>query len=161
MSATEPELKFEQIKRLARQMILAPVAAMLIAGVIFVLEGMPFPGKFGRDFENFFNISPQVFDGLYLFVLALFLLTLIPVLVLLTNRKLRKIHPAVRFPVLARLIAYAWLVFFASRLMLSIYHGVLWLPEVLIRNFIFAAVLVGAYFYFKRKYSKQPDTMFP
>jgi hypothetical protein len=61
----------------------------------------------------------------------------------------------------ARLGLYAWIIFFASRLMQSVYNGVLWLPEVLVRDFIFAGILLGVYFYFKRKYVEKPEMMFP
>lgn len=161
MEENDVELRFARLSRLTRRLIWAPVVALLIVGVIFVVEGMPYPGKFGSDFEDFFKLSPALFNGLYLFVLALFLLTLIPLVWLLTSRKLRQIHPAVRFPVVVRLVAYAWLVWFASRLMLSIYHGVIWLPEVLIRNFFFTVVLLGVYFYARKKVTKKPETMFP
>lgn len=161
MNDHSPEKKYETMKLVCKWMILAPIVAMTIASIIFAAEGLPYPGKLGVDFQNFYSVPPSVFNGLYLFVLLLFLVSLIPLVMLLVDRNLKKIHFAVRFKLLARLVFYAWIVFFASRLMLSVYHGVLWLPEVLMRNFIFGGLLVAGYFYFKKRYTEKPETMFP
>ena len=164
MNADSPEMKFEHTKRLCRRMIVLPIAAMIIATIIFILEGFPYPGRSGPTHSI---LSEQLatglylFDILYLFVLLLFVVTLFPVIKLQADRELRKIHPALRLRLLFRCLVYAWITFFASRLMLAIYHGVLWLPEVLLRNFIFGVLLIAAYFYFNRKYAEKPETMFP
>ena len=164
MNTDGPEMKFEQMKCLCRKMIVLPIAAMIIATIIFILEGFPYPGRSGPTHSI---LSEQLatglylFDILYLFVLLLFVVTLFPVIKLLADRELRKIHPAMRLRVLYRFLVYAWITFFASRLMLGIYYGVLWLPEVLMRNFIFGGLLVAAYFYFKKRYTEKPETMFP
>jgi hypothetical protein len=163
METTDPEVKFEKMKSFSRRWVLAPIFAMLVASALFIVEGFPYPGKMESDVFTFFmsNIHPRVFDALYLFILVLFLITLILIIWLLVDRSLKKIHVALRFALLARLGLYAWIIFFASRLMQSVYNGVLWLPEVLARNFIFAGILLGVYFYFKRKYVEKPEMMFP
>ena len=157
MSTTEPEVKFEKMRLFSRRLALAPVLAMFIAGSIFIIEGLPFPGR--TTFLH--GLSPRLFDILVLFVWMLFLVVLVPLVILLVDRNLKKIHAALRFALLARLVLYAWVIFFAARLMQSVYNGVPWFPEMLLRNFIFTGILVGVYFYFKRKYVEKPETMFP
>ena len=165
MNTNKHELKFNRMKRLSRWMIMLPVAAVIMAIVVFILEGFPYPGRSG--FSHNIILAEQltpglaIFDILYLIMLILFLITLVPLVTLLTDRGLRKIHLAVRFYMLSRFVFYAWAVFFASRLMLSAYHGVLYMPEVLLRNFIFGGLLGAAYFYFKKRYTEKPETMFP
>jgi hypothetical protein len=161
MNTNGPEKKFETMQHVNRWMILVPIAAMTIAVIVFIAEGSPYPGKFTVDFQDFFKIPYAVFTSLYLFVLMLFLITLIPLVMLLMDRNLKKIHFAVRFKLLSRFVFYAWIVLFASRLMLSTYYGVLYMPEVLLCNFIFGGLLVAAYFYFRKRYTEKPETMFP
>ena len=164
MDTISYEFKFEQMKRLSRRMVLIPIIAVLMTMIVFILEGFPYPGRLSFSHSV---LSTQLvpglflFDILYLIVLILLIVTLIPLVMLLMKRELKKIHPAVRLQVVARFVFYAWVVFFASRLMLSAYHGVLWMPEVLLRNFIFGGLLVAAYFYFKKRYAERPETMFP
>lgn len=165
MKFNNPENTLTLIKRICRWMVALPVMAMVMALSVFILEGFPYPGRYGLPHSSLLSIllSPGLyfFDVLYLLVLLFFATTFIPMGILLWNRSLRKIHFALRFGVLARFVLYAWVMFFASRLMLSSYHGVLYMPEVLLRNFMFGGILLGAFFYIKRKYVEKPELMFP
>lgn len=164
MNTNNHELKFEQMKRLSRRMVIIPALALVMAIIVFILEGFPYPGR--SSFAHSV-LSTQLVPGLFLFniwyliVLVLFIVTLIPLIILLVNPGLKKIHPAVRLQVIARFVVYAWIVLFALRIMLSAYDGILWMPEVLIRNIFFGGLLVAAYSYFKKKYAEKPETMFP
>ena len=82
MNTNKHELKFSRMKRLSRWMIMLPVAAVIMAIVVFILEGFPYPGRSG--FSHSLILAEQltpglaIFDILYLIVLILFLITLIP-----------------------------------------------------------------------------------
>jgi len=157
MIANEPEKQFGKIKGCLRFAAISSIIAIAIAIVVFILEGFPYKGKM----EIYTNIPPQIFDGVYFFVLVLLAITLIPIVLLVTETKLRKIHMAVRLDVIYRYVVYAWIVFFASRMMISIYYGVYWFPEVVARNIILGIVLAASYWFLKRRYSEKPETMFP
>lgn len=159
MRSKDPEEQFAKIRRYQRVAVLAPITAGIIAVAILILEGFgPYPESLSRFISSALF---RVFDGLYFGVLALLLITLIPVALLLVRPDLRKTHFAVRLDLIYRYLVYAWIVFFASRIMVSIYHAIYWFPEVLLRNILLGVSLKIAYLLVKRKYAQKPEALFP
>lgn len=155
MTLNDPDKLFENVKRFHRAAIFAAIAALTIAVIITVLEGFPWP-------ERIYTSMPfRVFDGLYFGVLVLLAFTLIPVFLLIALPNLRKVHLAVRMDTIYHYLVYVWLVFFASRMMISVYHGIYWFPEVLLRNGILGILLVIVHQMIRRRYAERSETMFP
>jgi hypothetical protein len=155
MRLNDPDKQLENVKRFHRAAIFAAIVAMTIAVIITVLEGFPWP-------ERICTSMPfRVFDGLYFGVLVLLAVTLIPVFLIIIPPSVRKIHMAVRMDTIYRYMLYTWLVFFGSRLMISVYHGIYWFPDALLRNGILGILLVVAHRVIKRGYAERSETMFP
>ncbi|HZD56238.1 MAG TPA: hypothetical protein VE136_05930 [Anaerolineales bacterium] len=155
MRLNDPDKQFENVKRFRRAAIFAAIVAMTIAVIITVFEGFPWP-------EHIYTSMPlRIFDGLYFGVLVLLAVTLLPVFLLIALPNLQSVHIAVRLDAIYHYLVYAWLVFFASRLMVSVYHGIYWFPEVLLRNGILGILLVVVHRVIKRRYTVRSETMFP
>ena len=157
MRTSDPEKQFKTIKRLQEAAVFAPTISFSIVVVILILEGLP------ADLYNALHeaLPLHFIDWLYLGTLALLAFTLVPVILLLTQPNLRQVHLAVRLDVIYRFLIYAWLVFFASRLLVSIYHAIYWFPEVVVQNLVLGVLLKAAFLSIKRRYIAKPDTMFP
>jgi hypothetical protein len=148
--------QFDKIKDYQRLLIFAPIISFLIIAMMMILELLP------ANIYNFSqNILFQIADWLYIGMLLLLVFTIAPVVFLLTQTALRKIHFAIRLDLIHRFLIYAWLVFFASRLFVSLYHAIYWFPEVVIRNVFLGVLLQAGFLILKRRYTEDPEAMFP
>lgn len=157
MNYGAPEIQFEKIKRLQRVVAFAPMISFTFVAAVLILESLP-----PDPYDSLHAALPLHFiDWLYFSILLLLVATLVPVILLVAQPALRKIHLAVRLDVIYGYILYAWLVFFASRLLVSIYHGIYWFPEAVLHNLLLGVLIKSAFLLIKRKYSEKPETMFP
>jgi hypothetical protein len=152
-----PEVQFGKIKKFTRVAAIAPIVSFSLVAVILILESLP------ADLYNSLHAAlPLHFiDWLYLCILLLLAVTIVPAIMLFTQPVLRQIHLAVRQEVVYRYLLYAWLVFFASRLLVSIYHAIYWFPEVVVRNLVLGILLKAFFLFMQRRYIEKPETMFP
>ncbi len=152
MDIYESNKKLEKIKHFQNSALIITVVFGIAVITYCVLRSLPRIGDLLLGVPSL---------PLMIFWIIMLSVQLIPSVLLISSRSIRKLHPAVRFKAILHYIIYTWVVFFSGLFLYEVIEGIRDIFVVVIPFIVSGMILVFIFWIFYRKYTKKSESMFP